>query len=372
MKTYNVITIIAGVLLFYTGCSKSVQKESGIASIESLYTSGVEKLTKNDQKGAEGDFRTIISRDRKSPMGYIGIALVELNRSEFKQGLLAVNRAIQCNPNFADAYVVQGRILSAQKKGSWFQDALESFDRAIVLDPGSDKALFYCGESYLTHFAFKLAEHNFDRALQLQGAYKDSASVKLAFVRKIIEVNPVSMEGRRLVVDSTIDRSELCTLLVEELKIKELLELYNMNLFQQLFTMNFKLKKENIFIPADVSSHPRIQWIADIVPLNIPDLSVLPNHKFYPDRTVTRDQLAVVVHGIQQLLSGDTEKTMQHTPEGPVFSDVRSDYYAYDAIKFCAGNGIMQPDSSGAFHPYDTVSGIETFRTIRNLQTKFK
>jgi len=368
MKTYMVLVAIAGVLLMCIGCSQSVLKESGFAPLESLYASGMDKLRKNDQKGAEEDFRAIIKRDRKSPMGYTGIALVELNRSEFRQGLLAINRVVQQNPDFVDAYIVLGRILTEQKKKAWFRDSIEAFEQALNRDPDNNNALYYCGESYLANYAFDRAEQYFNRALQQQGALKDSASAKLAFVTQIIKAGPVSKEGKHLIVDTTIDRAELCVLLIEELKIKELLKLYRLSFFQELFTLDFKLKKENISIPADVQSHPRRQWIVDSIPLQLPDLSILPDHKFYTDRPVTRAQLAVIVHGVHRLLSDSTEVSEGRVVDESVIPDVRSDYYAFEAIKFCVGNGVMQPGSSGAFRPYDTVSGLETIRTIRNLQ----
>ena len=368
MKTFAVIAAIAGVLLFCTGCSQSVRKESGFASFESLYTSGMDKLRKNDQKGAEEDFMAILNRDRNSPMGYTGIALVELNRSEFRQGLLAINRVVQQNPDFVDAYIVLGRILTEQKKKAWFRDSIEAFEQALNRDPDNNNALYYCGESYLANYTFDRAEQYFNRALQQQGALKDSASAKLAFVTQIIKAGPVSKEGKQLVVDDTIDRAEMCVLLIEELNIKELLKLYRLSFFQELFSLDNKLKKENIFIPADVQSHPRRQWIVDSIPLQLPDLSILPDHKFYPDRTVTRAQLAVIVHGVHRLLSDSTVVSEGHGVDESVIPDVRSDYYAFEAIRFCVGNGVMQPEISGTFRPYDTVSGLETIMTIRNLQ----
>ena len=371
-KIKSSIPAIVSVLLLCTNCSKTVQKESGVASIENLYASGMEKLKKNDLKGAEGDFQSIIKRDRNSPLGYTGIALIALKRSDFKPSLFAINRALQLDPDFADAYIVQGRIFTILKKSTWFQDAAASFNRAIALDPGSDRALYYYGELYLASYMFGRAEEYYDRAMKLQGSYKDSAAAKLTFIRKITEVAPVSRVGKIHVVDGAIDRAELCTLLIEELKIKELLEQYNMPLFEQFYTLDFRLKKDKIYIPADVTSHPRKQWIIDIVPLRIPDLSMLPDDKFYPDRTVTRAQLAVISNAIQHLLRGDKNESENSIEEEPFISDVRADFYAFDAIVYCVASGIMQTGDSGTFHPNDTVSGLDTIRILRKLRLMFE
>ena len=60
-----------------------------------------------------------------------GNALVELKKTE--SALESFDKAIQINPNSAEAYYNRGNALKKFKK---LEEALESFDKAIQINPG--------------------------------------------------------------------------------------------------------------------------------------------------------------------------------------------------------------------------------------------
>ena len=306
-------------------------------------------------------------------MGYTGMALLELSRSEYRKALKRVEKALKYDNSFVDAHVARGRILTGRKKGEWFEEALASFENAFKLDPENEKALYYCAECYLTHHAFKEALNYYSRVIEKQGSLKENAKAKHSQVMNIIKADPVSKEGEKRILLEKIDRSDLCVFLIEEMKFNHLLAHNKPLLFEGIYYDDFTVRKENVTVPSDVRTHRSKLWILDIIPLHMPDLDVFTDGNFYPDRLINRSQLAMVVQGILVLLNNDPTMSKQYVGTESEFTDVRSDYYAFNAIILCVKEGILEPDpSTGVFHPYKHVSGSEAVLTIRNIERLIK
>ncbi|MFC1508895.1 S-layer homology domain-containing protein [Candidatus Omnitrophota bacterium] len=356
-------------LCFGSGCSQSVKKESGEKDIISFYTSGLDKLAQDDSKGAEVDFRKIFDIRKKSPYGYTGLALVALKGMEYRKALRLIRKAVKADDGFVDAYTARGRILSARNKRHWFKQAAVSFEHALGLDPGNEKALYYFGECYLKNLSFELAESCYKTVSEKQGPLKKYADEKHKLLLQILETNPLSPEGKRSALALTVNRSELSVLLTGELQIMKKLHRHNRQLFESVFRENLKIRKDKRVNASDVSSDKNRAWIEYLMPLNIPGITAYPDGRFYPEKTITRAQLAETIYGIVYLMKVESVRAVYVKRETRDVEDVHKDYYAYDAIIFCVENGLMKTVALNEFLPNENVSGIDAVTAIRHLHS---
>jgi DNA-binding beta-propeller fold protein YncE len=77
-----------------------------------------------------------------------------------------------------------------------------------------------------------------------------------------------------------------------------------------------------------------------------------PSGAYQPDSAVTRDQMAVYI--ARALVGGDG-----NVPAGPAeaaFTDVATDYWAYDYIAYCASEGVVQGYPDGGYHPEEGLT----------------
>lgn len=66
-----------------------------------------------------------------------------------QEAFLAIERALQLNPNLAEAYEARGRLLWTPFNHFPHQDAIRDFQQALKLNPGLDEAHHYLGLVYL-------------------------------------------------------------------------------------------------------------------------------------------------------------------------------------------------------------------------------
>jgi tetratricopeptide (TPR) repeat protein len=78
-----------------------------------------------------------------------------------------IDRAIQIDPNFADAYINRGGALHTLGQ---YQAAVESYDTAIRLNPANADSHYNRGNALHALEQFQAAVENFDRAVQLKPA----------------------------------------------------------------------------------------------------------------------------------------------------------------------------------------------------------
>ena len=84
-----------------------------------------------------------------------------LNEKQADPALLDINKAIELNPEYADAYAVRGRLLNAMKK---FERAVGDCSKAIGLDPKNAIALGQRALAYRNLGREKEANHDLARA----------------------------------------------------------------------------------------------------------------------------------------------------------------------------------------------------------------
>jgi len=359
-------------LAFVSGiaCSNAVKTSTCACTPEELYDSGIRKLEAGDTTAAEADFRRAIELGGKSPYGYAGMAYLEMKRSNYDRALKYADRALKRDADFAEAHAVKGYVLALRKRGrGWFGKARKHLERALALDPGDTRTVFYLAECNLWARNFGQAEILYRKAAEGDGPTAETARRRLSLVMEIIEAAPVSPAGADIALEEAIDRSDLCVLLVEEFGFKEKLRRYRPELFRTFFEEDGALRNGVVKTPPDLSNHPARDRICEMLPFRLSGLDVLPNGYYYPGRTVDRAQFAVVMQGVLATLENDPGLAGRYAGTGREIPDVRPDYYAFNAVSLCVERGIMSvEDGTGCFDPQKPVSGVEAVSSLRRLE----
>ncbi|MFC1608231.1 tetratricopeptide repeat protein [Candidatus Latescibacterota bacterium] len=371
MNRYAVSVVIIILSMLCMSCGKKPVADSTVLdTLPGIYSSGLSNLAANKVKEAETDFNKILKVDKKSPMGLTGLALIDLKGHHFRRCLGRLDKALKYDPDYVDAHVVRGRVFTEQGRNGWKQDALDAFATALELDSDNQPALYYQGECYIKAYDFTKATRSFELASQQQGGLNKATVDRHLLVEKILEAGPLTEAGKAIALTASIDRATLCMLLIEELDMRNLLKIHRNRLFYDLFHDDFKPRKSKKIIPMDISSHPNRHMIFPFATLGLPDLTVFPDGRFYPDRKVSRDQYAVIMYGICNLLEmgdGDTNTESMIVPE-----DVHVDHYAFEAILYCLQKNFMQSIGNSGFRPSEEVSGVDAVFAICALREEYK
>ena len=76
---------------------------------------------------------------------YYKVGCTYLQRRQFDQAILLLNKSLETNPNHAAAYETRGAIYSRREQ---YDQAISDFSRALEIDPGFGEAYFSRGWAY--------------------------------------------------------------------------------------------------------------------------------------------------------------------------------------------------------------------------------
>jgi len=354
------------------GCSKAVTPKSETDTPENHYATGMDKLAAGDFKVAEEEFTRAVKLAPKGPRGYTGMAFLELGRGNYDEALSMAEKAVGRDGSFVDAHTALGAAYCEQKRGKdWFERATASIEKALSLDESNQRARFYLARTYMKNRQFERARDEFDRAAVVDGPFKAQAAQRRDIMETVIGLLPLPECTGDIFIAKSVDRGELCQLIIEVLGIRELLRDERPVMFEAVYNSDLSVKGK-VAVPTDVAGHRLRDWIMAVLPLNLDNLRILPNGYFYPDMSVTRAQLADILQDIIVRLSGEERLATQYIGSETRFPDVRSDFFAFNAITLAYERGLIGPaGKSGAFDPKGNVSGIVALKALRALQQSF-
>lgn len=98
------------------------------------------------------------------------------NKSQYEEALHEFQQIIVKNPDFKPAYIYLGRIYnylsySSGKRGGKYEQALEYFLKATLLDISDPEPMFYTAQTHLQHKQYQLAENEFEKILRINSNY---------------------------------------------------------------------------------------------------------------------------------------------------------------------------------------------------------
>lgn len=363
-------SIVAALLLVTMACSRPVLKEKTLDSLRDHYASGMQKLEANDLKSAGDEFNKAVALEPHAPHGYVGLAYLESKRMNYSIALDYIKKALKSDDSFADAYAVRGAILTARKKGDkWYGESVKSFDRAFKIEPENEKALFFSAECDLKAQRYGEAHPKYTKVAELKGLFAPRAKERAGLVERILSLGEIPESCSYIVLDDKIDRTDMCVLLLDKFRLLEQLDT-----FRSMRSDNgrFPVSIDNVTVPPDVNSNRLKRYILTVLALNIDSLGVFPNGYFYTDRIISRAQFASAVEDVLVLFYGKAGVATKFIGTESPFTDVRSDFYAYNAIALAVDMKVMDADGNRNFRPEAPVTGLEAIDYLVRLEIAVK
>ncbi|OGC06180.1 hypothetical protein A2V82_11920 [candidate division KSB1 bacterium RBG_16_48_16] len=381
MKTRILISVVilCVVIVFAFSCGpKPIKEESVLDTPENHYAQGMREVEGDNLNAAINEFQRALALNPNFSEGFSGLALVAGIQGDFKKAYELADKGLDKNDNSVDARVIKGRIITMEMKGDdWVEKAVKEFDRALKVNPKSDKALYYKGEAYKNAYMFGDAEREFAQVIALKGDFAGKANDEWALVQKIQRAAPGTRIGAKIALIDEIDRADLAVLLIEELKLLELLEKKQPKTYDTGFKAPddpTKMATEETMKMAeatDVDNHWATNWIKKVIDNRVMD--VFPDRTFRPDEKINRANYAMLMQNILILVTGDESLATKYIGNETRFPDVNPTHYAYNAISLMADRGIMHGDKmSGAFNLNAPVSGADALLIIRDFQNALR
>jgi tetratricopeptide (TPR) repeat protein len=123
-----------------------------------------------DTVPAHSQTRMLTTKSKKAERYFMDAADF-YNGKAYSQAQKALNKAIEEDPLFIEAYILSGDILAEEQH---YSDALESYKKAIGIDPEFSPQLYYISaNTELAIGRYKDAKQDYLRFLQFQGTAND-------------------------------------------------------------------------------------------------------------------------------------------------------------------------------------------------------
>jgi len=377
LKKFALFAVVFGLIL--GGCGpKPIPEESVLDTPDNHYNQGLRELKVGQVDNAAEEFQRATALDPNYPGGYVGMGLVMAEKGNFEEALSWVDKGIDKSAQFIDGPIAKGRILTKQKKGDdWLDRAVSQFERALKIDPNSEKAYYYMGLAYKEAYAFGEAVTAFGKVVAMKGDFAKDANAEWELVQKIQRAAPGTKVGAKIALIPEIDRADLAVLFVEELKLLDLLKKKQPKVYDTRFrpptdpTAMETAKKESMAAATDIQNHWAKNWIENVIKAGA--IEPFPDHTFRPDEKITRVNYAIFLQNIFVAVTGDETLATKYIGTPSRFPDVNPTHYAYNAICLAVDRGIMKADTmDGAFGPSRSVSGADALLIIRDLQNELR
>ena len=355
---------------------RQLPPESPLDTAANHYTRGMARLTDGDLWTAQSEFERAHALDPDYPGTYVGSAMVALAQGEFWRAKQEIEEAIHRDGGFVDAHVALGRIITEEgrhggrKPGDWLPRAVKAYGRAIDLDPDAPSVYYYRGMSYYVAGEYASARESLAQVVaRNRGDLVGPAMHQIERIQLIERASPGTDQGRAIAAVDRLTRAELAVLLLEELKLADLMRRRRPSEEVGRFRAPDAQPQVPRSAPADIELSWARPWIEEILDLGVAGLEVMPDGLFRPEDAVTRANYARVNEGIMEAIIGDGNLSTRYVGEPSPFPDVRPDSFAFNAISLNVNRGVMAADTlTGRFRPEDTVTGAEALLIIRELQ----
>lgn len=366
-------------LLLIGGCGRGQElaPASLLDTAETHYLSGLGAFDRGDLWTAQAQFERARALDGDYPGAFVGEALVASSRGDYFQARQSIERALHADGDFVDAHIALGRVVAAEGQAhgqdvdKWLPAARRAFHRASQLAPTRPEPHYQQAQAEQQGGDLDAAMASYRRVVELnRGPLVARALAEIERLQSIQRTAPGTRLGVRIALQSAVTRAELAVLLLEELRLEDLVQQRRLPVAgQSAFAPPAPPTVEPAAVDPELRAAWARPWIERVLALGISGFEPLPDGSFGGGESVTRAQYARVVEGILVLLTADADLPTRYIGEASRFADVRDDHFAYNAIALSVDRGIMSPDRvTGLFRPEDPISGAEALVIIRDLQ----
>ena len=379
-KTTGFILIgLCAVLIFACG-PKIREQEAVLDTPEHHVSNGNKMIDRGKYDDALKEFEMAIELNPKFATAYVGIGVAQAYKEDFKSGMEALDKAdgyaegdkdeLAVHIGYMRVYTLGGE--KVHKK--WLKKTEAHYEKAIDIAPDNAAPYFYMGLGYKMAYQYEGAKQAFSKVLTIGKDFVEQANREFEAVQKIERAMPGTTVEKIALLDK-ITRADVAALFIEELKVDELYR----NRGAKKFDTAFKGPEEKEFktgewvnIPdaTDIENHVLKSDIVAFLELGIKGLEPMADHTFQPNKDITRAEFAMLIQDILITITGDNKLDTKFFGSEPLFPDLRSDQYFYNAVMVCASRGIMKAKDlrTGEFDPMGTVSGADALLSIRELK----
>jgi hypothetical protein len=382
-----IVGLVACIALLAASCGsrREITPQSSLDTAAIHYGRGLIAFEEGDLQTAQAQFSQARGLDADFPGAYSGAALVMASQGDFFRARQSVEEALHRDASFVDAHISLGRIVMDEglSKGrgtsAWLQEAMRSFERASRLAPDGADADFYMAQAQAQGGEVAAALTSYQRVIARNRGPLVSRAMAMARRLQIIQrAAPGTKMGARIAVQEEVSQAELAVLLLEEMKLEELITQrrtpHGPSPFRPPTRTVDASRTEPQSPTASLSARQKmglawaLPWVQRALELGIPGFEVLPDGSLATG-SVSRAQFAQVVQGILSLLSAADDLTTSYIGQPSRFADVSGDHFSYNAIALSVDRGIMHPEPvSGRFRPDDPVTGADALLIVRKLQ----
>ncbi len=324
---------------------------------------GIKFLRQGKYGDAEREFQQARALDPEFSMALSGLSLVKAYRGDFQSAhelmVYALNYATT-DKEKVFARIAAMRIFTMWKRdGDWLHDVKMQFQRVIELNMNSPAAYYFMGMAYKLGFEFDNSGRMFARVLDLNAEYVEEADREWKLIRRVMEVEPSTVAGRKISIKESITRADAAALFVNELKIDEIYDRAGIE----------SSERPSVRI-TDIDDNPMKYDIEAIIRAGVKRLEPYADGSFRPDDLVTRAVFAVMIEDILKKTSGAKRKPVQQEEKVSPYPDLKADHPAFSAVMTVTERGIMRAKNltTGEFSPHGPVSGVEALLIIRKLK----
>jgi tetratricopeptide (TPR) repeat protein len=383
-----ILAVAAMVLVIVVvGCGpKAVPSTSVMDTPEYHYNQGLKAFDADRLDDAMREFDRAISLEPKSPLGYIGKGLVLGKQGEFKPAFESMEKAKGYETKGIEAQIGMIRLYGMQmakeqkKVGDLVKAAGKEFKSANEKEPNNSRLHYYMGMCYKMALDFDKAATMFRVVLDMNRDFIPEANAEWAEIQKIQRAAPGSEIGKRIALIDKIDRADIAALFDQEMNLEKLFTKRGVKTYDTSFKAptesSTAMETEKIVKLAaatDINDNWLKPSIETILKLQVRGLEAGPNHKFDPDKLITKGEFALMLEDILIKVTGDEKMAAKFLGVTSPFPDVRNDYYAFNAIMVTTSRGFIEADkATGEFNASDPVSGADALLSIREFKNQLK
>ena len=394
MRRFLVYLFLVSFVWAAGGCAK---KPLAPVSLEDNpahhYLMGMDLIEKGDLSEANVRFNRAIALEPDYAPAMAGLALVSALRVETEMDKehqsVELKRALDQLDDAEDkaegdsqkfAVRVTGiRVYTNAHPKNWIEKAEKQYKKALKLSKvkteelpyyrSMEAAHYFMGVAYFSALQFQDAENALGKVLaSAPGRWHDKANALYKRIQKITRASAnftLTGVAKKIAVKDEVSRADVAALLVDELHLDKLLA----------GRIPVPEKKEATpFVPADIQNNLFKPEILIALKWGLRGLEPTYDqtsraYLFYPDKPVTRKELAFILEDVLIKITGEKDlATRYFGQKNSPYPDVLPTASCFNAVMNGVSRGLMEPDLSGAFRPDAYVDGAELLLAVMRLR----
>lgn len=379
--------MVLAVVVMAAGCAPKAAPSTSIMDTPQYhYTEGLRALDADRLDDAMREFDRAAALDPKLPLGYIGKGLVLGRKGDFKPAFENMEKAKDLETRGIESRIGMIRLYGMQmakdqkKVGDLVKAAEKEFKAANEKEPNNPRLHYYMGMCYKMALDFDKASTMFRAVLDMNRDFVGEANAEWSVIQKIQRAAPGTEIGKKIALIDKIDRADVAALFDQEMNLEKLFTKRGVKTYDTSFKApteaSTAMATETVtkMEPAtDIADNWLKPSIETVLKLQIRGLEAGPNHKFEPDKLITKGEFALMLEDILIKVSGDEKLATKFLGATSPFPDVRNDLYSFNAIMTVTSRGFLEADkATGEFRPADPVSGADALLAIREFKNQLK